>query len=532
MRSNEKEFENFIRGIVFDDKPDYAHRDKLERDLIASFTRQPRQESPSIKIWRNIMNSRITKLSAAAAVLILIAVLGWFYSNPDSARQISSLTLLSRASAAEKTLFIGQKGVVHIVNEIIMYPQSESDTSALLDELEADTTQDRNVAFIKSWLSYQWLPVYSLDSDGELHEQKLKIAKHIDKIIIVSDLSWYDPVTGYFARVLKTGDDILFANSYDGQFVYLANKEPAGILKIEQDAVTQKFKIPENPADFLGIAAGIKGTVPAKHYPPIKDVTSETLNDGTPARVYKLGFTDAWGKTDSYFLFKVDVDTEIIDEVECVFEGTTTRLHHRTVAETVDSPELSWNLSELNTSAAKQTDVNIDAGEGADTVTIEQIIHRATYPVYIFAKAPSWTNKCLIYDLPDEASVQARMFCVTYSSKDSRDIALTQGETFNRYFTATFGKIQELGEEIPWMYESEDGFKVLHQDDKQTEMWWTELALKSSGFEPHDNRVGYILKSPVGTYLVLAINGPVSEQELRGLVDSLIPAEEYIPTTN
>lgn len=475
------------------------------------------------------MNSKITKLTAAAAILIAITVFGWFSTNSGSASKMTSLTLLARASAAEKTLFYGHQGIVHIVNEIVIYPQSESNTSILLDELEANTTQERNIAFIKSWLSYQWLPVYSLDADGQLREHKLEIAGQTGKTVTVSDLSWYDPVTGCFVRVLKTGDSVLFANAYDGQSVYLAGKEPTGSLKIEQQAVTPEFKIPENPADFLGIAAGIKGTVPDKHYPPIKGVTSETLEDGTPVRVYKLGFTDAWGKTDSYFLFKVDVDTEIIDEVECVFEGKTTRLHHRTVVETVDSPEFSWNLSELKTSAAKQTAVSIDAGEGADTVTTEQMIQRATYPVYIFANAPSWTNKCIIYDLPDEASAPARMFCVTYSSKDSRDIALTQGETFNRYFTAAFGKIQELGEKIPWMYESENGFKVMHQNDKQTEMWWTELALKSSGFEPHDNRIGYILNSPDGSYMVLAVNGPLSEKELHDLIDSLIPAQEYVP---
>jgi len=525
MRPEEKEFENFIRGIEFDDVPDYAHRDKLEHNLHAFLARQ---KTTSLSIWRKIMSSKITKFTAAAAVLILVVLFGWLYSNPDSARQISSFTLLARASAAEKTLFIDQKGIVHIVNEIIMYP-SESDTSALLDELEADTTQDRNVAFIKSWLAYQWLPVYSLDSDGLLREHKLEIARHTDKTMTVSDLSWYDPVTGCFARVLKTGDDVLFANSYDGQSVYLAGKGPGGILKIKKEAITQEFRIPENPADFLGIAAGIKGTVPDKHYPPVKDVTSETLYDGTPARVYKLGFTDAWGKTDSYFLFKVDADTEIINEIECVFEGTTTRSHRRTVAETVDNTELSWNLSELETSAAKQTDVNIDAGEGADTTTIKQMIQRATFPVYIFAKDPLWTNKCIIYDLPDDASAPARMFCVTYRSKDSRDIVLTQGGSFIRYFSATFGKIQELGETIPWMYESDNGFKVLHQNDKQTEMWWTELALKSSGFEPHDNRVGYIIMSPESAFIVLAVNGPVSEQELHDLIDSLIPAQEYVP---
>ncbi len=526
MRPDEKEFEEFISGIEFDDKPDHAHRDKLEQNLHACLIRH---KTTSLSIWRKIMSSKITKLSAAAAVLILVVLFGWLYSNPDSGRHISSFTLLARASAAEKTLFIGHEGIVHIVNEIIMSPQLQSDASALLDELESDTTQEKNEAFIKGWLSYQWIPVYSLDADGKLHEHKLKIAKHIDKTITVTDLSWYDPATGCFARVLKTGDDVLFANSYDGQFIYLANKGPTGSIKIEQDAVTENFEIPENPVDFLGIAAGIKETVPGKHYPPIKDVTSETLYDGTPVRAYKLGFTDAWGKTDSYFVFRVDSDTEIINEIECVFEGTTTRLYRRIVTNTVDSPELSWNLAEIKTSAAKQTAVNIDAGDGADTVTISQMVQRATYPVFIFAKKPSWTNKCIIYDLPDDASAPARMFCVTYSSKDTRDIVLTQGGSFTRYFAAAFGKLQELGEKIPWMYESEGGFKVLHQNDTQTEMWWTELALKSSGFEPRDNRIGYIIMSPESAFMILAINGPVSEQELHDLINNLIPAKEYVP---
>jgi hypothetical protein len=60
-------------------------------------------------------------------------------------------------------------------------------------------------------------------------------------------------------------------------------------------------------------------------------------------------------------------------------------------------------------------------------------------------------------------------------------------------------------------------------------MWWTEFALKSSGFEPHANRVGYILMSPAKTFMVLAINDPVSDEELQSMVDSLIPAGEYVP---
>jgi len=75
MNDDEKEFENFVREIKFDDRPDYNHRDKLEKELIATLGRQPRQQKQSIKVWRTIMKTKITKLATAAA-MILIAVFG------------------------------------------------------------------------------------------------------------------------------------------------------------------------------------------------------------------------------------------------------------------------------------------------------------------------------------------------------------------------------------------------------------------------------------------------------------------------
>ena len=108
------------------------------------------------------------------------------------------------------------------------------------------------------------------------------------------------------------------------------------------------------------------------------------------------------------------------------------------------------------------------------------------------------------------------------------DVVLVQGESFNRYFAAMEHKIREVGEQMTWSYESENGFKAVHQQDTQTEMFWTEFTLKSSGFEPKANRIGYILRSPAGTYLLVAVNGPISKDELHGLVDSLIAADEYM----
>ncbi len=75
MNDNEKQFEDFVRKIKFDDTPDPNHRDKLEQDLLAALAKRPRRKESPLTIWRTIMKSSITKLATAAAV-ILIIVLG------------------------------------------------------------------------------------------------------------------------------------------------------------------------------------------------------------------------------------------------------------------------------------------------------------------------------------------------------------------------------------------------------------------------------------------------------------------------
>jgi len=528
MTDFEKQFRNFADRIEFDDIPDHKNRDKLEQNLLAALAKQSRQKQRPLKIWRTIMNSRITKLTAAAAVLVIVTIIGWFYSIPEPSQQITSFTLLAQASAAEQKLFYGTGGITHIVNEIILYPQPVRDAGEPLNDLESNVSDETNIAFVKRWLSYRWIPVYSLAEDGDLREHKIDLIEHTNETVTVSDLAWFDPASGRFARVMKTGNYVLFANAYDGASVYTASRGPDGLLKIEQEIVTAEFQVPENPADFLGIAAGITGSVPRQHYPPVQDVTTETLRDGSHVRIYKLGFKDIWGNLETYFLFRVSTNNNIIDEIECVVDSETSRIHRRLIAETVDSPELSWDLSELNTSPTV-TSIAIGTEETANTVSIQQMVERSTSTVYVFSKDPSWAYARKIYNLPDETSPPARFFPIVYKAKDGRDIVLCQGESFNRYFSAVFGEVQERGKQVPWTFESDNGFKVMRQKDNKTEMWWTEFALKSSGFEPSANRVGYILMSPANTFMVLAINGPVSEQELQSLIGNLIPADEYVP---
>ncbi|MHC4639798.1 MAG: hypothetical protein ACYTBV_20235 [Planctomycetota bacterium] len=72
MKDNERQFEDFVARIKFDDTADPNHRDRLERDLLSALKKGTARQGV---IWRTIMKTKITKLATAAAV-ILIAVLG------------------------------------------------------------------------------------------------------------------------------------------------------------------------------------------------------------------------------------------------------------------------------------------------------------------------------------------------------------------------------------------------------------------------------------------------------------------------
>jgi outer membrane lipoprotein-sorting protein len=73
MNNDERQFEEFVKRVTFDDKPDYRHRDKLQQQLLAAFAGhqwQQNRQSRQVGIWRTIMQSRMTKLAAAAVIVI------------------------------------------------------------------------------------------------------------------------------------------------------------------------------------------------------------------------------------------------------------------------------------------------------------------------------------------------------------------------------------------------------------------------------------------------------------------------------
>ena len=176
------------------------------------------------------MTSSIAKMAAAAAIVVAVALFG-LTRVPGT----NGVSLLTTACAAEESLFVGSD-IVHIQNEIIVYAGS-SDLPAGVD--------------------FVWLPMCSVKPDGGLRVDQLKLAAAPESYV-VTDHSWYDPATGRFSRILKAGDAVVFANSYDGQFVYDATVTPEGAVQVAKQAISGAFKPPQSPAEYLGIAPGLK----------------------------------------------------------------------------------------------------------------------------------------------------------------------------------------------------------------------------------------------------------------------------------
>jgi hypothetical protein len=72
MHDNERQFEQFVDGIKFDDAPDVGHRDRLEQDLLRVLAEQSWHKQQPLKTWRTIMKSKITKFATAAAITVAV----------------------------------------------------------------------------------------------------------------------------------------------------------------------------------------------------------------------------------------------------------------------------------------------------------------------------------------------------------------------------------------------------------------------------------------------------------------------------
>ena len=120
MDDNEKEFENFVRGIKFNDSPNLNHRDKLEQNLLRALAEQTRRKTP-LKIWRTIMESKITKLAAAAVIIVAVLVGLHFVGNPlaPTVTWAKVIQPILNAQTAILDIIVGEEGEGPVIHDLI-----------------------------------------------------------------------------------------------------------------------------------------------------------------------------------------------------------------------------------------------------------------------------------------------------------------------------------------------------------------------------------------------------------------------------
>lgn len=455
--------------------------------------------------WRRIMTSSFGKIGVAAVVAVAVGLFGLLRVGPTPPGGESifpKFRLLARACAAEESLFLASD-IVHIQNEIIVRGSGGTTPPAGLDPA--------------------WLPMCSMKADGTLRFDQLTLSIRPESYV-VTDHSWYDPVTGCFARVLKVGETVFFANSYDGQAVYTTASGPDGTFEVGVEAVSDQFAPPRSPAEYLGLAAGLKTSL-EEEKTPVQSVEQGTLPDGTAAHIYKVGMPDPEGQLNAWWLFRVRDEDATIAEKEFVMSGRSVLLIRRVLTESVEAPEVSWNLDEIEAPAAEpgaDQAVSVTPEMVIQGVSVQHMVERADFETYVFETKPAWTEEIEITDCIDPASPGGRMFIMTARAEDGRHLVLVQSPTYNKML----GNVVKAGQVV---YSAPNGFKVWGGGPQK---WFSQILLQSARASikdpPSEDRIGYVLESPTGTFPALAVNGPVSDEELHGLVDSLVGARAFL----
>jgi hypothetical protein len=534
MFKNEDEFKKIVDRLEIDDKPDPEHKKALFNQMLSLFKEpaQPQQTKiPRTLSWnrirRTLMKSPISKLTAAAAIIILaVSFLSWFSQQGEPSHReggFGGFTLLAKACAAEDAFFAGEN-IVHIENEIVVFPISQDDTSSdSPDSSDFEEKVKEDFTELNASPNFTWLPMCSLRENGQFQFNQLKLSTYIEPYVVV-DEAWYEPETGCFARILKTGDRVVFANSYDGEFIYTSQIAPDGTLQLERKTVTSEFSPPQRPAEFFGMGAGLQSSI-REDDPMVQGVEQGTLEDNSLVQIYKVGIPDPQDNLHAYWLFKVRQDDATIAEKEFIISGESQLLIRRVLTESVTEADISWSLAEIEgLQGITELDprVSVMPDMVITDVSIQHMVERASFETYVFTRNPSWTGAFEIVDCIDPASLGQRMFIFASRADDGRHLVLVQSPTYNKML-GNFTKMSQL------VYTSPNGFKVWGGGPQK---WYSQILLSSARSAikdpPSEDRIGFILESPAGTFPALAINGPLSDAELHNLIDSLIPAKDYL----
>jgi hypothetical protein len=523
-----EQIEQLIQEAFPGDRPETGMDERILSDA-SSVMKQACAASAQTRTvldWRQIMRSPITR---AAAVIAVIASTIWAYyqsvDHPSGTPTV--LSLLNAATATENAWFTGDQ-TVHIVNRIVISPQHDTnDLGKLFENLESNFDQENLDALQRGLLRPRGMEFFSLNPFGHRHQHHLELVDAQAGEATIEDCSWYDPMTGKYARMLIRNDRVLFGHSYDGYSVYLAQRDGQGELTIQSEPVTASFSAPKNIADFLGsTAASVQQLLEEKDMLIRGKPTESTLRDKS-VLVYKLTYFDLADEGYPYAQLSVDKNDQSIAKVEFITDeksALTIDCLSRTQGE---FPPVGWDLSALPGShETPAPDVAVRSEIGWDGLTIQEVAERATFPVFVFGKDPYGTLRRTVYEDIDPVSPPDRVYSIIYETQQNVAVGLLQCRTLDRFVKA---ETKNVDLQAIQALTTPNGFKFYGLDADGNASLLNVLfdRLNKTAAE---NRSIYLLISPDDQFMFLGVDGWLPHSELEQLTASLISAQDYKPT--
>jgi hypothetical protein len=436
----------------------------------------------------------------------------------ESFEKLSVSNLRRQAVAEEKSLFAGE-GILSLASELILKPVT-----------------DPILAKARS------MKIGAINASGKLEPATLALPANPGEQYTLENCVWFDRKTGRFARVLTIGGEAVFANGYDGSSVYGLEPDAAGVMRIVAKPVAANFKPPKDVVELLGFAEALDDNVHEKNF---SDAGPATLSEGMAARVIKLSMGEIPGLSmlkdvlgsSPYKLFTIRKSDGLCVQVECVWKGESALVTRLTAAETVAAPGVPWNLTGVKVRAALPPEGTLPSAGPVmmgPSISVQQMAAMSDYETYVFAADPPWTTERRIMAQKDPSGPLSWMFVTAWRAKDGRHVVMIQAQMYNKMFGKIFAmpegpQAQAMMKNMMLSYTSPTGFKVWNMSK---EMPMGAMMLKITGdwlsFEPLSDSAGFLIQTPAGMVPALAVNGKLTDDELHALIDSLIPAKEYL----
>jgi len=219
------------------------------------------------------------------------------------------------------------------------------------------------------------------------------------------------------------------------------------------------------------------------------------------------------------FTVWVDVETSLPERIEI-----RQPMSKRTVI--IEDFEFDVELDESLFDTTAPEDYAVDRVERAGKETLikqEELAEKADFEAYVLSTRPAWTKEPRIMEVSNVMGIGDDIYMTFAIADDGRHVVLMQSQMMSKMLLS---KIR-TGELI---YTSESkGLKVYRGGP---EKWYSNILLESVGNvlpdKPSPDRTGCAIESPSGMVILIAVNGPVTDDELFNIANSLAPAAEYL----